>query len=160
MTLSIISVKILLWIIWMNVALFFPVHKHIQTFIETIITCKHLPNSKPILCYGLFTILSVWIPCEVTGHLTATPSFPFFAWKYLSKTCGLSIMGEKNTSSMPNPLLHMQIYLFLHMKRDRVNSNRNKSPLIQTATKNPVLKSFSYSHGFLQEHHLGISMAG
>lgn len=47
------------------------------------------------------------------------------------------------------------------MKRGWVKRNRNKAPLIHTTTINPGLKSFSYSHGFLQEHHLiGISMAG
>lgn len=97
MTLSIISVKVLLWIIWMNVALFFPVHKQIQIFIETIITCKHLPNSKPILCYGLFIsffffcLNSLWSDWSPHQHYF----FSILQWKYLLKTCDLSIKVKK-----------------------------------------------------------------
>lgn len=97
---------------------------------ETVITCKHLPNNKPMLYYGLFinclSEFPVLLPCLYYFFF-----FFFFSGIEVSfKTCGLSIMRKKNY--MQNPLLHIQIYLLLHMKRDWGNSNRNETSLIWT----------------------------
>lgn len=118
---------------------------------ETVITCKHLPNNKPILYYGLFinclSEFPVLLPCLYYFF------FFFFSGIEVSfKTCGLSIMRKK--SYMQNPLLHIQIYLLLHMKRDWGNSNRNETSLIWTK-KNTGTKNFSFWNGCLQDHLLG-----
>lgn len=111
---------------------FFSFHKQIQNFMETIITRKHLPNSKPILCYGWFTdCLSEF---SVMWLVTSLVLLLFLSCMEESfKTCDFSIMGEKKY--MQNPLSHMQIYFFLHMKKDRGNRNRNKTPWIQPKKK-------------------------